>query len=118
MTASPAPRWQYYVLLRGERLRAFWADHLGRRERNLLFDYEAVGESSQVATFSPLDLPAEQRRWLAGGPGGGNERPWSPHGCGEIRGTDASPAAARAQRLGDALDYSSYGTWWAILCRP
>jgi hypothetical protein len=37
MTASFASRWQHYVLLRGERLRAFWADHLGRRERALLF---------------------------------------------------------------------------------
>jgi len=53
------------------------------------FDYEAVGESSLFATFLPPNFPAEQRRWLAGGPGGGNERPWSPHGCGEICGTDA-----------------------------
>lgn len=37
MTPSPGARWQHYVLLRGERLRAFWADHLGRRERDLLF---------------------------------------------------------------------------------
>jgi len=54
-----------------------------------LIDYEAVGESSLFATFLPPNFPAEQRRWLAGGPGGGNERPWSPHGCGEICGTDA-----------------------------
>jgi len=29
------------------------------------------------------------RERLAGGPGGGKERPWSPHGGGEIFGTDA-----------------------------
>src|SRR5262249_42734463 len=59
-----------------------------------LVDYEAVGESSPFATFLPPNLPAEQRRWLAGGPGGGNERPWSPHGRGEICGTDAPPSPA------------------------
>ena len=51
------------------------------------------GSQVTVLHFLPPNLPAEQRRWLAGGPGGGNERPWSPHGCGEICGTDASPTA-------------------------
>jgi hypothetical protein len=37
MTQPLAPRWQHYVLLRGERLRAFWASHLGQCERNVLF---------------------------------------------------------------------------------
>ncbi|MBV9122145.1 MAG: hypothetical protein JO112_02135 [Planctomycetes bacterium] len=37
MTQPSAPRWQHYVLLQGERLRAFWVDHLSQRERNLLF---------------------------------------------------------------------------------
>jgi hypothetical protein len=37
MTQPPAPRWQYYVLLRGERLREFWADHVDQCERNMLF---------------------------------------------------------------------------------
>jgi hypothetical protein len=61
-----------------------------------LGDYEAVGESSLFATFLPPNLPAEQRRWLAGGPGGGQERPGSPHGWGEICGMDASPTADNA----------------------
>src|SRR5215831_1149039 len=68
------------------------------------------GSQVGVLHFLPPDLPAEQRRWLAGGPGGGNERPWSPHGCGEICGTEACRTAAATQRLGDALDYSGCGT--------
>src|SRR5438045_7092872 len=31
------PRWQDYVLMRGERFRAFWVDHLARAERSVLF---------------------------------------------------------------------------------
>ena len=76
------------------------------------------GSQATVLHFLPPNLPAEQRRWLAGGPGGGKERPWSPHGWGELCGTDAWPTAAATQRLGDALDYSSCGTPGANLCRP
>lgn len=72
-------------------------------------DYEAVGKSSRLGYIFSF-FSRQQRRWLSGGPGGGNERPWSPHGRGEIFSTDAWPTAAATQRLGDALDYSSCGT--------
>jgi len=35
----------------------------------------------------PCSAPLRNRERLAGGPGGGNERPWSTHGGGEIFGT-------------------------------
>ena len=35
--AASQPRWQHYVLLRGERLRQFWAGHLDRSQRTVLF---------------------------------------------------------------------------------
>src|SRR5579884_4110281 len=46
------------------------------------------GSQAAVLHFLPPNLPAGQRRWLAGGPGGGKERPWPPHGGGELCGTD------------------------------
>src|SRR5579884_3515128 len=58
------------------------------------------GSQATVLHFLPPNLPAGQRRWLAGGPGGGKERPWPPHGGGELCGTDASPTADRHNALG------------------
>src|SRR5262245_53075219 len=74
------------------------------------------GSQVSLSLFSS-ESPYGTEKRLAGGPGGGNERPWSPHGRGEIFGTEAPPMAT-TQRLGDALDYSSCGTSWARTCRP
>ena len=35
--ATSQPRWQYYVLLRENRLRRFWLNHFARGERSVLF---------------------------------------------------------------------------------
>lgn len=36
MTATASPRWEYYNLMRGDRVRSFWEEHLGQRERAVL----------------------------------------------------------------------------------
>ena len=37
MSEAPAARWEYYLLLREERLREFWAQHVGRKQCSVLF---------------------------------------------------------------------------------
>src|SRR5579885_2599771 len=76
------------------------------------------GSQAAVLHFLPPNLPAGQRRWLAGGPGGGKERPWWPHGWGELCGTEAGPTpAAATQRLGDARDYRWWRVWSSSWCK-
>ena len=44
---------------------------------------------SQTQRKTPKSAPKGNRERLARGPGGGNEHPWSPHGCGESSATMA-----------------------------
>ncbi len=53
------PRWQHYVLLRGDRLRRFWQNHLARGERSLLL---VLGSGIRPAYVFRCGAGARERR--------------------------------------------------------